>query len=55
MTDALYPFARFESELLEMPIIEGSIIEQYLTLNLRRGRDISRSNLSELLREKAFV
>ncbi|MFT4159541.1 hypothetical protein [Shinella sp.] len=55
MTDALYPFARFESELLEMPIIEGSIIERYLTVNLRRGRDISHSNLSELLREKAFV
>jgi len=54
MTDALYPFARFETDLITMPSIESSLIKQYLTVNLRRGRDISHTKLSELIREKAF-
>ena len=55
MTDALYPFARFESEVITMPEINRTTIERQLTANLRRDRDISGSNLSRLLREKAFA
>lgn len=54
MTDALYPFARFESEVIIMPKIDRELIERQLTVNLRRGRDISNTNLSQLLKDKAF-
>ncbi|WP_327212028.1 hypothetical protein U8Q06_23840 [Rhizobium beringeri] len=55
MTDALYPFARFESEVIVMPEIDRKRIERQLTVNLRRGKDISNTNLSQLLKDKAFI
>lgn len=55
MTDALYPFARFESDVIAMPEINRTTIERQLTVNLRRDIDISKSNLSKLLKEKAFA
>ncbi|MBB5666663.1 hypothetical protein GGE68_004895 [Rhizobium leguminosarum] len=55
MTDALYPFARFESEVIIMPEINRTLIERQLTVNLRRGKDISNTNLSQLLKDKAFI
>lgn len=52
MTDALYPFARFEVELILTPKIDKDTLNKYLTIHLRRDRDIAGTNLSELLREK---
>lgn len=48
MTDQLYPFARFDTDEVYIKEIGASEIESYLMHNLRRGQDISGTNLDEL-------
>lgn len=49
MTDHLYPFARFESDNVQTKEICTSEIKDYLLHNLRRGQDISGTNLEKLM------
>lgn len=54
LTDRLYPFSRFECEDVERGVVPGSEIKSRLEHNLRRGEDISGSNLEELLALNRF-
>lgn len=49
LTDRLYPFSRFEGEKIDNSSISIDEIKSRLEHNLRRGKDISNSNLAELL------
>jgi hypothetical protein len=50
MTDQIYPFARFEVEQIEPEKFDQKHINKQLLENLRRGKDISGSNLDELVK-----
>ena len=54
LTDRLYPFSRFECEEVEVGDVDLSDIKNRLQHNLRRGKDISNSNLKELLSLRHF-
>lgn len=49
LTDRLYPFSRFECEKVKEEKVNLSEIKDRLQHHLRRGKDISGSNLEELL------
>ena len=54
LTDRLYPFSRFECEKVQEGSVDLSEIKTRLQHNLRRGKDISGSNLEELLSLRHF-
>lgn len=49
LTDRLYPFSRFEVEKIDSSDVSVAEIKERLEHHLRRGKDISGTNLSELL------
>lgn len=54
LTDRLYPFSRFESEKVSEKAVEKQEIKSRLEHNLRRGKNISGSNLQKLISLKHF-
>lgn len=54
LTDRIYPYARFKDEELSLETVPPEAIKQRLQHQLKRGKDISGSNLDDLIKLGRF-